>query len=132
MWPFRRRAADGSASGDDADGAEVLRPARSDWRAVEPLRPVQAMALSTIDRGFEQSLATRARPLFIDNLSHHVLPTAPAGTVDGLAVPSAGAVDGAVRTFAAPPTTAQRITSAPVAAPPTVTAAQPPAALDPS
>ena len=90
MWPFRRRSADASPPGDDADGGEVLRPARAEWRSVEPLRPVQATPLSTIDRGFEQSLTTRARPLFIDSLSHHVHPSAPAGTVDGLAVPSPG------------------------------------------
>ena len=90
---------------------------------VEPLRPVQAMSLSTIDRGFEQSLATRARPLFIESLSHHVHPTAPAGTVDGLAVPSPGLADGVVRSYAAPATTAQRITSA---APTAVTPAPPP------
>ncbi len=121
MWPFRRRAADAPAPADAAD--DVLRPARADWRTVEPLRPVQAMSLSTIDRGFEQSLATRAQPLFIESLSHHVHPTAPAGTVDGLAVPSPGLADGVVRSYAAPATTAQRITSA---APTAVTPAPPP------
>ena len=120
MWPFRRRSDDAPKPGDDADGGEVLRPARAEWRSVEPLRPVQATPLATIDRGFEQSLTTRARPLFIESLSHHVHPTAPAGTVDGLAVPSAGVADGAVRTYAAPTTTAQRITSADEPAPPAV------------
>ena len=58
------------------------------------------MPLSTIDRGFEQSLATRARPLFLDSLTHHVHPMAPAGVVDGLAEATRpGLAEGAVRTL---------------------------------
>ena len=141
MWPFRRRAANASTSGDDADGGEVLRPARADWRTVEPLRPVQAMPLSTIDRGFEQSLATRARPLFLDSLTHHVHPMAPAGVVDGLAASTRPSLaEGAVRTFAAP-AVAQRITSveavttppgAPLASDPAPAVQRAPVAVDPA
>jgi hypothetical protein len=123
MWPFRRRSADASTPGEDADGGEVLRPARTDWRSLEPLP--QPMPLSTIDRGFEESLATRARPVFIANLSHHVHPTAPAGTIDGFAVP------GVARAYAAPTAAAQRITSADLTAPPAVQRAPTPTATSP-
>src|SRR5262245_58056955 len=110
MWPFRRRPAEAPAADT---GAEIERPPRTDWRSAAPM-PVQATSLGTVDRSFEQSLATRARPLFLQMLSHHVDAAAPAGTVGGLAAPAPRQFVPAVPSLAG---VGQQIVSGPAAAP---------------
>ena len=113
MWPFRRRAADAPTSGrrrrrrrGAAAGARRL----AHGRAAAP----RAGDAAVDDRPRLRAVAGHPRPTAVPRQPARTTSTrcAPAGTVDGLAVPRPGVADGAVRTYAAPAVAAQRITSA--------------------
>lgn len=87
MWPFRRRTAATPA-------ATVHRAGAADWRRLPPIATVQTAPMGTLDGGFEDHLATRRSPLFLEPLGHHLVPDGPSGRV------AAAVVSGHARQFA--------------------------------
>lgn len=80
-----------------------------------PMPIVQAMSFTTVDSGFEQRLATRSRPMFLESLGHQLRSDAPSGIVAGLAQPAPHTAPPAAvqRSFApAPGSVAPRMTIA--------------------
>ena len=95
MWPFRR-ARRPSPTGPRS-------PVR-EWASVPPIQRTVAVMDGTFGTAsFEQELATRLSPQFLEPLGHEVSPAAPTGVMSNVLTPTPSPAAGARTEFEPPP-----------------------------